>query len=156
MSIEKWHPIKELDNIRRDFDRVWEEMFPVSRRTFLDMPFVRSAARTGEAVPAIDLIDEEKELILKANMPGVKKEDLDVSLQEDTLHIKGESHEKVEKKDEDFFYSERSTASYSRSILLPCKVNEDKIKASLKDGVLTINMPKSEEHKAKRTKVDVS
>ncbi len=156
MSIEKWHSFKELDNIRRDFDRVLEEIFPVSRRAFFNIPWVRSSAVTGEEAPAIDLVEQENELVLKANMPGVKKEDIDVSLQEDTLCIKGESHETVEKKEENSFYSERRETSYSRSVVLPCKVDEKKIKASLKDGVLTINMPKSDEVKAKRTRVDIS
>lgn len=154
MTIEKWHPLRELESMRREMDRIWEDMLPTIRRPF-EVPWRRLAGEKGVASPAIDIIDKEKEVVVKADMPGVVKDDIDISFREDKLTISGAVKAEAETKEENYYYSERSYHSYSRTVNIPLKVDPDKIKANLKDGVLTVHLPKVEEIQPKKIKVDV-
>jgi len=154
MSIEKWGPMRELETMRREMDRIWEEMFPAIRRPF-EGPWRQITGEKGVGTPAVDIIDREKELVVRADMPGVAKENIDISLHDDVLTISGTVKEEKEAKEENFYHMERRSSSYSRSITVPFKVDSDKIKANLKDGVLTVSLPKSEEPEKKKIKVEV-
>jgi len=154
MTIEKWHPLRDLEQMRHEMDRIWEDLFPGARRPF-EAPLRRLTGDRSVATPSIDIIDREKEVVVKADMPGVAKEDLDITLREDVLTISGAVKAETETKEDHYYYSERSYASYSRSVNIPFKVEADKIKASLKDGVLTIHLPKVKELQPKKIKVEV-
>ncbi len=157
MSIQIWHPFRDFEQVRGDMDRMWDDLFPTSRRAVTGTPFIRTATGLGPNAPAIDLLDNGDGFVLRANMPGVKKEDIDISLDNEAdISIKGETHEEHKEKNENFFYSERSSASYSRTLTLPCKVDEKGIKAALKNGVLTIHLPKLKDKGDKKVKVEVS
>lgn len=156
MSIEKWHPLKDLEAMRREMDRIWEEMLPSTRRAFFELPWSKAAGEKVTASPAIDVVDKEKEIVVRADMPGVTKDDLDISLQENTLTIKGEVKSETEKKEEHYYYSERNYSSFARTINIPTKIAPDKIKAGLKDGILTIHLPKAEELQPKKIKVEIA
>lgn len=154
MALEKWSPLRELDTMRREMDRIWEELFPSVRR-----PFVEARGRKpegGTAVPAIDIIDKNEEIIIVAEMPGVAKENVDISLQENTLTIKGEIKDTEEFKDENYYYSERAYRSYLRSIDIPFKINPDNMKANLNNGLLYIHVQKAVEVQPKKIKVEIS
>jgi HSP20 family protein len=101
--------------------------------------------RTGEFVPAIDMFEEGKELVVRAELPGIKREDIKVELAGTTLTLSGEkrSEEKVERKD--YYRVEQSYGSFSRTLELPEGVNLDAIKADFKDGMLEIRIPKKAE-----------
>lgn len=154
MTIEKWHPLRELETMRREMDRIWDEVFPTIRRP-IEGPWRKITGEKGVATPAIDIIDKEKELVVKADMPGVAKDDVDITLREDVLTISGAVKAEAETKEENYFYSERSYTSFSRSVNIPFKIDPDKIKASLRDGVLTVTLPKAEEIRPKKIKVGV-
>lgn len=103
--------------------------------------------------PRVDLIDREHELVLKAELPGVEKKDLDVSMTDDSVTIRGSSsHEEKEEKG-DYYRCEISRGSFSRTVALPCAVDQAKVQASFRDGILELTMPKVSE--AKRKRVDV-
>jgi HSP20 family protein len=101
--------------------------------------------------PAIDVADGENEIVVKAEVPGCKAEDIDISVHGNTLTISGEKKAEEEKKEKGYYHLERSYGSFRREIGLPSEVESDKVEASCKNGVLTINLPKS----AKAVKVKV-
>lgn len=112
----------------------------------------------GEAFlqpPAIDVLDEKDQLIIKAELPGLSKDDVDVELTDTRLIIKGEKRREKEVKEEHFYRSEREYGSVYRSIELPVEVKTEDATATFKDGVLEIRLPKTEEAKRKLVKVAV-
>ena len=106
--------------------------------------------------PAVDLVDNKDSLQVKVELPGVKKDDVEISLKDDLLTIKGEKKEEKEEKDENRYYVERSYGSFSRTLTLPSLVKSDKVEATFKDGILVITLPKDEEEKAREVQVEVT
>ena len=106
-------------------------------------------------MPAIDVYEEKDEVVVKAELPGLSKEDLDVTLTESTLTLKGQKKKEEEVKEKNFYRSERSSGSFVRTIDLPAEVKTDQVKASFKNGVLEIRLPKTEDAKRKVTKVKI-
>ncbi|MDH4228078.1 MAG: Hsp20/alpha crystallin family protein [Deltaproteobacteria bacterium] len=152
MPIEKWHPLAELEHMRKEMERIWGEFFPGEGMARFGVPI----RRLSEAVrlPALDLIDKDNAIIVKMDVPGVTKEKIDIALHGDILTVKAESKEEKEEKEENYIRRERSYSSFERSVHIPVKVNPDKIKASMKDGILTVELPKEEEKKAKKIKIE--
>ncbi|MCL5978683.1 MAG: Hsp20/alpha crystallin family protein [Nitrospirae bacterium] len=152
MSIVKWSPLKELEEMRKDMDRLFDEFFsPVTRRR---RGWLKP--EMGVIVPNIEMYDRKNEIVLKAELPGVSKEDIDLTITKDSLTLKGEIKKEEEIKEEDYYASERSYGSFTRTIALPAEVDSEKSKASFKNGVLEIVLPKREEAKPKEIKIEVS
>lgn len=105
--------------------------------------------------PAVDLVDTADSLQVKMELPGVKKEDVEITLKDDTLLVKGEKKEEREEKDENRYYVERNYGTFSRALNLPSTVQFDKVKAVFNDGVLEITLPKAEEEKARQVEIKV-
>lgn len=105
--------------------------------------------------PDVDVKDEKDRVIVKADIPGIKKEDLSISVKEDLLTLRGERKEAQEKKEKDYYYSERFEGSFVRTIELPSSVKAADVKATYKDGVLEIVLPKDENAKSKEVKVQI-
>ena len=114
MALEKWHPLRELEGMRKEMDRIWDGLFPTHRSPFLEMPWLQPGAGKGAAVPPIDIIDNETEVIVKAEMPGVGKESVELSFHDGTLTIKGEIKEEKETKEENYYHTERRFRSELR------------------------------------------
>jgi len=95
-----------------------------------------------EKVPSIDIVDRDKEVVVRAEVPGIDKKDLDVSISQRTLTIKGSSRKEEKKKEDDFFRHEIKTGSFSRTVQLPADVDANKAKANFKDGVIELTLPK--------------
>ena len=145
MSIVRWEPLGELMSLREAMDRLFEES--VIRPRAALAPFF------GAGGLALDVYETEEALVVTADMPGVKPEDLDISITGDVLTIKGEAKSESEVKRESYHRQERRYGAYSRSVALPTPVNADKAEAKFKDGVLTLTIPKAEEAKPKVIKV---
>ena len=126
-----WRPFRELEELERRFEDIFGRPAAVWRR----LP----TAERGWA-PSIDVFEKEDKFVVKAELPGMKEEDIDDSLVGDTLTIKGERKAETEVKEEDYC-CERSYGSFSRSIVLPSTVDAKKIEASSEDGVLEIRLP---------------
>jgi len=140
-------PFSEMERMMEDFMRRPFSMFPMM------WPL---AAKIEEALsPAIDVFEEDNAVVVKAELPGMKKEDISVELIDGILKIAGEKkrEEKVEKKN--YYRTERSLGSFERRISLPAETQVDKAKASFKDGLLEIKIPKSEEAKKKQRKINI-
>lgn len=115
--------------------------------------FAMSDLLNGGWLPAVDVLESQDKLTVKAELPGFKREDLDVSVQDNNLIISGERKADAERKDGDFYRSERFYGKFHRLIELPFAVDTGKIEARYNDGVLTIMLPKSEQARAKQIEV---
>ena len=145
MAIERWQPFSELMSLRQAMDKLFEDSFVRPSRL---------VTTVGEvAAPALDVYQTPNEMLVKAALPGVKPEDVDIDIAGDTLTIKGETKAEQEIKRENYLYQERRYGAFSRSIALPGGLKLDKAEAVAEDGVLTITIPKVEEAKPKTIKV---
>lgn len=137
-----------------EMERWFDEFF---RRPFSVFPSLwrRPLAVEEEVFPSVDIYEEGNDLVVKAEVPGIKKEDLEVKITEDTITIAGEKkkEEKVEKKD--YYRIERSYGSFSRSFSLPSDLEVEKAKARFENGVLEVRIPKSEKAKKKEIKLSL-
>ncbi len=152
MSIVKWSPFKELEDMRRDMERLFGEFFeptPMRRRLWPKLEI-------GVIVPNVDMYDRKNEIVVKAELPGVEKENVDITITENNLTIKGERKKDEEMKEEEYYSREMSYGSFTRTISLPVEVDSSKAKATFKNGILEIALPKKEEAKPKEIKVEVS
>lgn len=105
--------------------------------------------------PEIDVREEADRFLVQADLPGVKKEELDISVSGNLLTLKGERKHEKEIKEKDRYYSERVFGAFSRTLELPSEIDAGKVQAAYKDGVLEISLPKSEHAKPKQIKVDI-
>src|SRR3972149_11369619 len=150
MALMKWSPPKEIERWFEDF---FEE--PFLPRMWRKFPRLRRLRELEEISPSVDMFDKKDEIVLKAEIPGAEKENISISLSDNTITIKGEMKKEEEVKEEDYYYEERSYGSFSRSLSLPAKVAEGKISAEFKDGILEVHLPKVAESKPKEIKVDI-
>lgn len=144
MSITRWEPWSELMTLRDAMNRLFEESF-VRPSRLLGLP-------EAGAVP-VDMYEQDGKLIVKAPLPGVKPEDIEVTVVGDTLTIKGETKEETEVKEENVIRRERRFGAFSRSVSLPSPVDTNKATATFENGVLTLTLPVAEEARPKAIKV---
>jgi HSP20 family protein len=142
---EAEHPFSLL---RREMDSLFDNFF----RGFDLEPF---ESRMGAFSPKVDVTENEKEIKISAELPGMDEKDIDVSLQNDMLTITGEKKEEKEDTGKDFYRMERSYGSFSRTIPLPVEVETDKVEAKFKKGVLSITLPKTAKAVAETKKIAV-
>jgi len=149
------HPIyslqMEMNKLFDDFFRVSE--MPAFSRSLALSPF--GALQHGAVTPRIDVHETEKELRISAELPGLSEEDIDVSLSRDLLTISGEKKQESEQNVRGWYCMERSFGSFTRSIALPCEVDQDSCKASFKNGVLTVSLSKSPQAQANSRSIPI-
>lgn len=141
-----WPGFGGLNNLRDEIDRLFEA--PLAE-------LARSSQILSGWTPALDVFENRDNLVVKAELPGMKKEDIEVSLHEGCLSISGERKNEQNHKDAEVYRSERFVGRFQRTVSLPSPVAADKIKAQYKDGVLTITLPKTEESKPKHIDISV-
>ncbi len=110
---------------------------------FFKQPFFEELSLKGDFTPRVDISESDKNIMIAVELPGMEVEDIDISLSQNTLTISGEKKTEKEKKGKRFYRVERSYGSFRRSIPLPADVDQDKVKATFKRGVLTVDLPKS-------------
>ena len=133
MTLVKWNPTR---NVMTDFDRIFDSMFTNDLPRF-------SLAESW--MPAVDVNETETEYLLSADIPGLDKKDVSIDIHDGIITIKGERAIDNEKSTDDYRIRERQLGSYNRSFRLPDNVNEDKVAAKFKNGVLTVKLPKTKE-----------
>jgi HSP20 family protein len=143
---KEWDPFRELLDLEREFRNFFEDSFTA-------LP--EKVAKEGSWLPSLDIAEDKDNLIIKADLPGVKQSDIDISISGDILTIKGERKKEEEVKDKNYHRIERFYGAFCRSLRLPQYVDTNKVKATYKDGVLEILIPKTEEVKPKQIKVEV-
>ncbi|RMG68193.1 MAG: Hsp20/alpha crystallin family protein [Nitrospirae bacterium] len=151
-KVEPRRMLSPFEEMERWFDEIMRRPFSFFGPSWL--PRIRMP-EVEEISPSVDIYEEGDDVVVKAELPGMKKDDIDVTISEDTVTISGEKkrEEKVEKKN--YYRYERSFGSFTRSFRIPVDVQTDKAKASFKDGILEIRIPKTEEAKKKTRKLQI-
>ena len=154
MALIRWRPRRELSTLG-DIIGIQGDMNRLFDMTLGRKPFESMGLFEGDWTPPIDVLEDESKIVVNVELPGMSHEDVDLSILGETLTIKGEKKKEEEKKEKDYHRFERAYGSFQRSITLPNSVAPDKAKASFENGILEIEMPKKEEAKPKRIKVEI-
>jgi HSP20 family protein len=147
MSLIRWEPFREMVSLRDAIDRLFEESFVRPARGWV-------TSEVGLRVP-VDMYETDENLVIKADLPGLKAEDVDVSITGDTLTIKGEYETEEESEKGDVHFKERRYGTFQRAIRLPAGVDSEAAEADFEDGVLKLTLPKTAEAKPKQIPVKV-
>lgn len=134
--------------LQREMNRMFDNFF----RDFNLAPF---DAGFGTGFPVVDIRENDREVIVTAELPGVDEKDLDISVSDQYLTLRGEKREEREERNGNYYRMERSYGSFHRDISLPCEVETDKVEAVFKRGVLTITLPKKEEARRHAKRIEI-
>lgn len=149
MSIVRWDPFQELSEMSNRLNRLFN-------RTNVQAPNEGAELTTFDWAPTVDIVETAEDFQVKAELPEVKKEDVKVSIDDGVLRIEGERKQEKEEKGRKFHRIERSYGSFMRSFTLPDNVDETKMRAEYKDGLLNVRLPKTEKAKPRSIEVKVS
>ena len=137
-NLTRWEPMNEIMSLRQAMDQLFDDAF------------TRPVSLSGvSASPAIDLYQDNDNVVVKAALPGLKAEDVEISVTGDTLSLRGEYKQESEKKDATYHIREQRYGAFDRTIRLPSEVQTNKAEANFEDGILTITLPKAETVKPK-------
>lgn len=148
MAVVRWDPFRDLMTIQDRMNRLFEQ----------------TLSRTqGEAegitpstwAPAVDILETPDSIVMKAELPGLKKEDIDIQVRDNTLTLRGERRFDKEEKQENYLRIERAYGSFQRAFTLPTTIQQERIRAVFRDGVLELTLPKAEEAKPKQIQIEV-
>jgi HSP20 family protein len=149
MSMVRFDPFREMAQMQDRINRIFGDAY--TRRQDDDL------TQRGEWFPAVDIYENaNQEIVLKAELPGLVREDIDVRVENNTLTLRGERKRDTEVKQEQFHRVERSYGSFSRSFSLPSRIDMEKVRAEFKDGVLAITLPVKAEAKPRQIEVAVN
>ena len=146
MALARWTPYRDMMSVRDEMNRVLNEVF--SRDTNGESTWF-----SGAWSPPVDIYETDEALVMKAELPGFSKDDISIEMKENTLVIKGERKREDEVKEGSYHRSERVYGAFQRSFLLPTTVDQDKVRAAYKDGVLELRLPKVQAAQPKRIAV---
>ncbi len=146
MSLVRWNPWGDLGNLMERY----------ARETGIPAAGGHEAVASGDWAPRVDIAETDQEFTIKAEIPEVKKENVKVTVDNGVLSIKGERNQEKEEKGKKFHRIERHYGTFVRSFTVPENVDESKIAAAFKDGMLTLSLPKAKEVKPKATEVKIS
>jgi HSP20 family protein len=149
MAIVRWDPFRDVTTLQERMNRLFDQALS---RTRMDDEEGLTASMWS---PAVDIFETHDSIVMKAELPGVSRENIDIHVEDNTLTLKGERRFEREVKEENYLRIERSYGAFQRAFNLPTGVQQDKIRAVFKDGVLEVTMPKAEETKPKQVKIDV-
>jgi len=152
MAIVRWEPFRDLVSIQGRMNRLFDEAFRGATHPAGD----EEEWSLGSWAPAVDIFEQDGNIVLKAELPGVDSKDVDVRVENSVLTLRGERKLDNEVKKESYHRVERAYGSFSRSFTLPSVVDTEKIKADYRDGVLRVNLPKREEAKPKQISISVT
>jgi len=141
-------PFTDLEAIQREMNRLFD--FSLSRPGYDDTSLLG-----GQWAPLVDIYDSKDNLVVKADLPGLRKDDIQVAIQEKILTISGEKKQELNVSENEYLRTERFYGSFHRAITLPIEVDRTKVQANFKDGVLELVLPKKEEAKPQQIKIDV-
>ena len=146
MQLVRWNPMNEMFSFRRPLNRMFDDFF-LPRTTTED------GSLTWGWNPVVDIYDNDDNIVIKAELPGVSKKDIEIDIKDRVLTLKGERSADNEVKEDNYYRRERTYGRFERSFTLPANVDPDKIKADYNDGVLKIEVPKPENQKPKQITV---
>lgn len=155
MALIPWRPRDLWWNPQNDLDAIQKQMGNLFNFPFARYPEEDTGLLEGIWNPAMDIYDSKDNIIVRVDIPGMKKEDIDISIHGSTLMIRGEKKESRDAKEEEYVRSERFYGSFNRAVSLPVPVDTAKVEAGYKNGVLELTLPKKEESKPKQLKINV-
>ena len=148
MAMVKWDPFRDLVSIQDRMNKLFEQT--LSRTSRSD-----EAAAATTWTPPVDIYETPETIVIKAELPGVTREDVDIQIQDSTLVLRGERRFAKDVKEESYLRIERAYGPFHRSFTLPATVQQDKVRAVMRDGVLELELPKADSAKSKRITIDV-
>jgi len=148
MTLIRWEPARELQSVQGEINRLFNTLF--------EAPTTAQGAVARRWVPAMDLVEDEHDFILRADLPGLGEDDVKIELQDNVLTISGERRSEQEERKEGYYRVERAFGAFSRSLTLPEGVDPQGVKAKFERGVLEVSIPKPELRKPQRIEISVS
>lgn len=148
MAMTRWDPFRDLVSLQDRMNKLFEDSLARSNTADQEMTM-------GAWTPAVDIFETSDEVVLKADLPGVEKQDIDLRIEHNRLTLRGERKFLKETTQEDYHRIERSYGTFSRSFQLPFSIDQDRISAEHQDGVLEVHLPKKESSDPTQLKVDV-
>jgi HSP20 family protein len=142
MALIRWEPAREVDTLQSEMNRLFDTFFGGSGN--------RGARRW---VPAMDLVETDERLVLRADLPGLDKEDVSIEIKDGTLTVSGQRKAEHEERSEGFYRVERAHGAFARSLTLPQGIDPDEVEAGFEKGVLEVRIPKPEERKPHRVAI---
>src|SRR5687767_13252421 len=146
MALVRWEPMRELNSLQGEMNRLFNSFFDEGT----------GAGERRRWAPAVDLIEREDSLVLKADLPGMTEDDVQIEMRDDVLTISGERKAEHEDKQNGYYRVERSFGRFSRSLHLPDGVDADKIAAAFDNGVLEVTIPKPEQRQPRRIEISTN
>jgi HSP20 family protein len=143
MTVVRWQPFREIQNIHRQFDSLFDELVSSNSKSNLNW------------IPAVELQDTDTNVVLRAQLPGIEGKDLDVQVTADLVVIAGERHQQTKEEKPGYFRSEFRYGKFKRAIPLPVRIQNDRVEANFKDGILTLTLPKVETAQRRVVKIDL-
>lgn len=143
MALVRWDPMRELDSLQGELNRAFDGFFGARGND----------VRARRWIPAMDVVESDDHLVLRADLPGITEDDIEIEIKDNVLTVSGERKVEDEKRDEGYYRVERAFGSFSRSLTLPEGVKADDVSASFDKGVLAISIPKPEERKPQRVQI---
>jgi len=147
MAIVRWDPFRDLISIQDRMNRLFEQTLARTRE--------EEGIAASTWMPAVDIYETPDQVVMKAELPGLTREDIEINVRDNTLSLRGQRKFEKDVKEENYLRIERAYGSFQRSFTLPATIQQDKIKAVFKDGVLEVSLPKAEEARPKQIKIDV-
>ena len=147
MAVIRWEPARELQTIQHEMNRLFGTFFDANGNGESSVP--------RRWIPPMDLVEEADHFVLRADLPGVGENDVNIELEDRVLTISGDRKSEHEERGEGYFRLERAAGSFSRSLTLPEGVDAEGIEAGFENGVLTVRIPKPEERRPRRVEINV-
>ena len=155
-TLTRWEPLKTRWNPFRELEEMEKRLSSIFGRQAMRADGEKEALTVAEWSPLVDISEDEKEYLIKAEIPDIKKEDVKLTVQNDVLTISGERKSEKEEKGKKYHRIERTYGSFMRSFTLPEDADGSKVSAEYKDGMLNVRLPKAEKAKPKSIEVKVS
>jgi len=149
-TAQRFDPWERFTQLQREIEHLWMDSWPFTPRLVSRVPVMAEAY-----VPAMDVYEKNGNLVLKAELAGISPDDVEITIEEGHLIVKGEKKAEKEVKEKDYYRMERSYGSFYRTMTLPEGVKPEQIHATFKDGVLEISVPKPVEKKSEGTKIPI-
>jgi HSP20 family protein len=146
MNLVRWNPFREMDSFHDRMNRFFGEGFFPSEKMV-------SEWNLADWKPAVDVYEEDNAIVIKAELPGIDKKDIEVELNDGVLTLKGERNYENEVKEDNYYRKERAYGKFHRAFTLPEGLDPEKVEAAFKDGVLKVTVPKPEEKQSRKISV---
>ena len=143
MALVRWDPARELDSLQGELNRAFDTFFGGRGND----------VRARRWIPAMDLMETEDSLVLRADLPGMSEDDIEIEIKDNVLTVSGERKSEDEQRGEGYYRVERAFGSFARSLTLPEGVSADEVAANFDRGVLEVRIPKPEERKPQRIQI---